>query len=73
METLRKYAWILGIVGGVLVLTFLGSYAALQTIQTGFGVVGGIGGELRWELHAPTRSVSWSSTATTRWRSSCAT
>lgn len=46
METLRKYAWILGIVGGVLVLTFLGSYAALQTIQTGFGVVGGIGAAL---------------------------
>ena len=46
METLRKYAWLLGILGGVLVLTFLGSYAVLQEIRTGFGVVGGIGSAL---------------------------
>lgn len=46
MDKLQKYAWILGLVGGALVLTFLGSYAALQEIQTAFGVVGGIGAAL---------------------------
>ena len=46
MNKLQKYAWILGLLGGALVLTFLGSYAALQEIQTAFGVVGGIGAAL---------------------------
>lgn len=46
MDKLKRFAWVFGTLGGVLVLAFLISYAVNQSVETTWGVVGGIGGAL---------------------------